>query len=143
MGLVFRSSLSLAFLVCAFSTCLCLGDDDNTTTDDADTKVNPRWLQKLDALDRSLLDELIGYAPPAFTDELTWHESTPLKWDQLAGKVVVVQSWTNKSSASRGRPVATRRILKKFADNKNKNISGVIILINVTAKLLYSGLTNY
>jgi len=122
MGMTIRSSSSLVLLICTFCTGQCWGEDDSSTMTDADTKVNPRWLQRLDVLDRSLLDELIGYAPPAFPDTLTWHESPALTWDGLVGKVMVLQSWTNKSSTARGRPRVAQRILKKWAEEDDLQI---------------------
>ena len=40
-----------------------------------DHRVDPRWLERLEAQDRSCLDRLIGYAPPPFGEDraaLTW-----------------------------------------------------------------------
>lgn len=122
MGVTIRSIPGLVLMMWICSAGVCYGDDDSTTTATADTKVNPRWLQKLDELDRSLLNELIGYAPPAFPDTLTWYESSAQTWDALVGKVVVLQSWTNKSSAARGRPRVAQRVLKKWAEDDDLQI---------------------
>lgn len=76
-------------------------------------KVDPKWLDgKLKKLDRALLDDLIGYAPPAFTEDLAWIGSEPLKWESLRGKVVVIQSWSRKSGPASRMPARVIRDLK-------------------------------
>ncbi|UCD75811.1 MAG: redoxin domain-containing protein [Phycisphaerales bacterium] len=76
--------------------------------------VNPKWLEKLERLDRALLDELIGYAPPPFTEDLKWIGSDPLTWDKLRGTVVIVQSWTSKSRTASRWPARTAKALKDY-----------------------------
>ncbi|MCH8316724.1 MAG: TlpA family protein disulfide reductase [Planctomycetes bacterium] len=63
--------------------------------------VDPRWLDRLDSVDRGCLNELIGYAPPPFADDLLWIADDPLCWEDLRGKVVVIQTWTSKTPAGR------------------------------------------
>lgn len=64
--------------------------------------VNPRWLDaRFGENERAWLDELIGYAPPAFTENIQWLGADPLTWSTLRGRVVVVQSWTSKTSVGR------------------------------------------
>ena len=63
--------------------------------------VDPRWLDRLDRVDRACLNELIGYAPPPFADDLLWIGDDPLRWEDLRGKVVVIQTWTSKTPAGR------------------------------------------
>jgi len=63
--------------------------------------LNPRWLERLDDTDRTLLEANIGYAPPAFNDDLQWFNHEPMRWDELRGSVVVLQSWTSTSAAGR------------------------------------------
>lgn len=76
------------------------------------------WLEKLDRADRMPLRGIISYAPPAFSDDLQWHNiNKPLDWEDLRNKVVVIQSWT--SASEHGRIAATRVIdaLKPYADD--------------------------
>src|SRR5690606_5232450 len=60
-----------------------------------------RWLERLPKDDRAAIEQLLGYAPPAFTDDLTWLKAEPTTWDHLRGTVVVIQSWTTAHTAGR------------------------------------------
>jgi cytochrome c biogenesis protein CcmG/thiol:disulfide interchange protein DsbE len=71
--------------------------------------VDARWLERLDATDRAALDQALGFAPPKMTGELRWVGGQALTWDDLRGKVVLIQSWTSKSSAGRSAPVRSLR----------------------------------
>ncbi len=85
--------------------------------DDKKSEVNPRWLEKMDNLDRSLLDENIGYAAPEMPTGLEWKETDkPLSWEGLRGKVVVVQSWTTKDSPGRAAIERAENVLKPFGE---------------------------
>ncbi len=64
-------------------------------------ELNPRWFDRMSDLDRALLQQLVGYAPPAFTPELTWIGAPPPTWSDLRGKVVLLQSWTNRTTPGR------------------------------------------
>jgi thiol-disulfide isomerase/thioredoxin len=75
-----------------------------------------RWLDRLDRLDRALLEQLRGYAPPAFTEDLRWHGTEPLTWDDLRGKVVIIQSWCVASHGGRRASTTIERLATKFAD---------------------------
>jgi peroxiredoxin len=76
---------------------------------------DPRWLERLDALDRALLEELVGYAPPEFAAELTWVDAERRTWADLRGRVVVLQSWTSRTTAGRKVPGRVARQLADFA----------------------------
>lgn len=82
--------------------------------DEKKSTVDPQWLDRLDAVDRGLADENIGYAPPKFTSDLKWHKTDALTWEGLRGKVVVLQSWSSKQSLLRGIPARTMRSLEAF-----------------------------
>lgn len=85
--------------------------------DDKKSEVNPRWLEKMDNLDRILLDENIGYAAPEMPTGLEWKETDkPLSWEGLRGKVVVVQSWTTKDSPGRAAIERAENVLKPFGE---------------------------
>ena len=75
--------------------------------DDAD----PRWLDRLDNVDRACLNELIGYAPPPFAEDLLWIADDPLRWKDLRGKVVVIQTWTSKTPAGRNWAMRVGRLV--------------------------------
>ena len=74
--------------------------------------VDPNWLDRIPKIDRLLLDELIGYAPPPFTDDLTWVGTEALNWEALRGRVVVIQSWTTRKS---GLVTRLQTVLERFA----------------------------
>ncbi len=77
----------------------------------SDDDVDPRWLTRLDSVDRACLNQLIGYAPPAFTNDLQWIADDPLRWEALRGKVVVIQTWTSKTPAGRNWARRTSRLI--------------------------------
>jgi len=79
----------------------CLAADEEPGEGAAARPVDPKWLDRLSPLDRALLDELIGYAPPPLPEDLKWVGANAMSWEKLRGRVVVVQSWTNKTSAGR------------------------------------------
>lgn len=81
------------------------------------TEVDARWLERLNALDRQLLSEFIGYAPPAMTDDLTWHIGQKRSWDDLRGQVIFIQSWNSRQTNARGLPARLERQLANFGDD--------------------------
>ncbi len=83
-----------------------------------DDEVDPRWLDRLDSVDREDLNELIGYAPPAFTNDLQWIAGDPLRWEDLRGKVVVIQTWTSKTPAGRNWAKRTNRLIEEIAPDQ-------------------------
>ena len=76
--------------------------------------VDARWLDRLDDADRAALDATIGFAPPKMTSELHWVGSAAATWEALRGKVVLIQSWTSKSSAGRSAPVRTLKTARNI-----------------------------
>ncbi|MGI9014976.1 MAG: redoxin domain-containing protein [Phycisphaerales bacterium] len=78
--------------------------------------VKPYWLDKIDAVDRAFLNVNLGYAPAPITDEMKGTLSFPggeaFTWEDLRGKVVVVQSWTSQSPIGRAAPQRTIRALE-------------------------------
>ncbi len=82
------------------------------------SKSEARWAARLDGLDRALLDENVGYAPPPFTDDLLWPDNSlepdQRNFDALRGKVVLLQSWTSDSAAGRNWPDRVGKALNDF-----------------------------
>jgi thiol-disulfide isomerase/thioredoxin len=70
----------------------------------------PTWLDRLNGDDRGCIERAIGYAPPALTNDLQWLNSDPLTWKDLAGKVVVIQSWTCGTAGGRNWALQAARI---------------------------------
>ncbi len=59
---------------------------------------------QLDSVDRGALEELITFSPPEIPKDAIWimpTGGTPPTWDDLKGKVVVMQSWSNSDARSR------------------------------------------
>jgi len=79
-------------------------------------EVNPRWLMRLDREDRALIDELIGYAAPDFTDDLKWVGTPAQTWKDMHGKVVVIQSWNTEHGAARTWPARAARATDAWRD---------------------------
>ena len=70
--------------------------------------VDRRWLDGgLSSAERALLDYTVGYAPPALTEDVSFEQGEPMTWEDLRGKVVVIQSWTRDNEVGRA---ATRRV---------------------------------
>ncbi len=59
------------------------------------------WSDRLDDLDRQAVEANLGYAPPPIPGNVSWHGHERVDWEDLRGKVVVVQSWTNGSRIGR------------------------------------------
>ncbi|MHC5002863.1 MAG: TlpA family protein disulfide reductase [Planctomycetota bacterium] len=87
-----------------------------------DPPVDRRWLARLEPLDRSLLDEGIGHAPPPISAGLRWVGSEPLDWAALRGSVVVLQSWSSASSTARAWPQRVARLLEDQAAGSDLRI---------------------
>jgi thiol-disulfide isomerase/thioredoxin len=84
---------------------------------EGDDRPDRRWLDRLDRLDRALLDELVGYAPPPFAADLTWIGAPRMVWDDLRGRVVVIQSWTSAATSGRKMPFRAQRAIAAHAED--------------------------
>jgi thiol-disulfide isomerase/thioredoxin len=73
------------------------------------------WLERMPVEDREPLDRLIGFAPPAFAGDLQWIGGDRVTWEELRGRLVVIQSWTGKTSGGRMLPQRTALALKEFS----------------------------
>lgn len=102
--------LAVMMLLAALSIAVGLSQVDAPRRDD----VNRRWLDRLAQPDRACLERLIGYAPPAFREDLKWISPEPLAWPQLRGKVVVVQTWTSRTAAGRNWALRASRTIDGF-----------------------------
>jgi cytochrome c biogenesis protein CcmG/thiol:disulfide interchange protein DsbE len=63
--------------------------------------VDTRWLEKLPDVDRTLLDDLSGHAPPAFEADLDWGGIAPQSWSDVRGRVVLLQTWSSATGTGR------------------------------------------
>lgn len=111
---MFRPRLVTRLLVLGALTCGMTAAAPPAPDANDDHSINPRWLEKLPPADASALKPIIGYAPPAFDERLQWFESDPLRWADLRGKVVVIQSWSHRSAARRQGLTRAKRIVAGF-----------------------------
>ena len=74
----------------------------------------PTWLDRMTPEDRACLERSIGYAPPAFPDDLMWFNGEGFSRADLRGKVVVIQSWTNQTRGGRNWALQAGRSLAAF-----------------------------
>lgn len=81
------------------------------------TPPDSAWLDRLDKTDRAILEEALGYAPPAIPTDLKWIGGDPVAWNSLRGKVVVVQGFTTASPAGRSWPMRLKKALGEFNTN--------------------------
>lgn len=114
-----QTMMSALLLGCAVLAVGAGGQD----SDRADTlrqehrPVDERWLERLDTVDRTLLNEIVGYAAPKFTEDLRWFNTDRKTWNDYRGKVVVLQSWSVRQGPQRTIPARLSRQFAKSADD--------------------------
>ncbi|MBL9147988.1 MAG: redoxin domain-containing protein [Phycisphaerae bacterium] len=82
---------------------------------DRDEKERSKRFEKLDKADRAALDYAIGFEAPEFLASIDWvGESGAPSVKSLRGKVVVIQTFTTKSSSSRNIPERVAKALSEF-----------------------------
>ena len=87
--------------------------------------VNARWIDRSVAQsDRAWFGRMTGHAPPAFGADLTWIGSDPLTWESLKGKVVVLQSWSNRTAIGR---TWSRRVAKLLAEYDAADVQAILL----------------
>ncbi|MDZ4828730.1 MAG: TlpA family protein disulfide reductase [Phycisphaerae bacterium] len=100
---------------------------DSTKTRDAkkEERDKARRLDKLDKNDRAAIDNAIGFVAPEFTSSVDWvtDEGAP-SLKSLRGKVVVIQTFTTKNTASRTTP---ERLAKALAEFKSDDVQLIVI----------------
>lgn len=77
---------------------------------------DPKWLDRMSKDDRTALDEALGYAPPPLSSNLKWIGGNPMTWDELRGRVIVIQSWSVGNASSRNWPQRVADLLKQHAN---------------------------
>jgi cytochrome c biogenesis protein CcmG/thiol:disulfide interchange protein DsbE len=83
----------------------------------AKESVDRRWLERLPASDRGPIDALIGYAPPAFDEKLSWvNVDEPPTWQNLRERVVLIQSWTSSNEIGRRWLTQARDAVSDYAE---------------------------
>ncbi len=101
---------ALLFGMCFPATATARPDDEEAAPAD------PRWLERLDKLDRALFNELLGHAPPAIPDNLDLVGSESVSWANLRDKVLLIQSWSSKTMAGRKTPDRMKKIAADIDD---------------------------
>ena len=79
---------------------------------------DPKWLDRMPKDDRAALDEVVGYAPPAFTNDLKWLDGNPTTWENIRGKVIIVQSWTSGTAQGKKWPTRLAGMIKDFPQDQ-------------------------
>jgi thiol-disulfide isomerase/thioredoxin len=102
--------------------------DDDGAAAAAALKIDKRWLEKLPRDDRAELEFLVGYTPPALRPDLTWMNTESLPWNKRVGKVVLLQSWTTKSSRGRRQPALVQRVLDGLDESLPREDLQVVLL---------------
>jgi cytochrome c biogenesis protein CcmG/thiol:disulfide interchange protein DsbE len=82
---------------------------------DRDEKERSKRFEKLDKADRAALDYAIGFEAPEFLASIDWvgDKGAP-SMKSLRGKVVVIQTFTTKSSSARTIPERVEKALSEF-----------------------------
>ncbi|MFO0874184.1 MAG: TlpA disulfide reductase family protein [Phycisphaerales bacterium] len=88
--------------------------DDKKGDAGAAPSVDQSWLDRLSREDRAAIEPLMGLAPPPFTKDIEWLGMPAATWKDLRGKVVVVQTWTSRSSGGRMLLSRMKDELKEF-----------------------------
>lgn len=84
-----------------------------------------RWLDRRFVGDeRDVFDSWIGFAPPAFGGDIEWIGGAAPTWDGLRGKVVVIQSWTTKTSPGR---IWGERAVRLLADQPKADVQVIAL----------------
>lgn len=89
------------------------------TTPVLGSDVNKAWLDRMSRKDRACLERLIDEKPPSMPSDITWYGTVPLTWKALRGRVVIVQSFTSRTSASFKRLQMTA---KSIEDRSNEDV---------------------
>lgn len=75
--------------------------------------MNKSWAQRLPEQDRAALETTVGFAAPELSEDLAWLGDRPESLEALRGKVVLVQTFTTRSTLGRNTP---RRLSRAVAD---------------------------
>jgi len=86
--------------------------------------VDPKWLDRMNKDDRAAFDALINQAPPKFADDLAWIGGKGVTWDDLRGRVIVIQSFTTANMAGRKWP---ERLATSMKDFKAKDVQLIVL----------------
>ncbi len=73
------------------------------------------WLDpRLDTVDREAIEEMISFSVPQFSNDVEWvlqEDEEPPVWENIQGKVLVIQTWSNQSASGRVAPFASQKII--------------------------------
>lgn len=120
---------NLLFITIALAVFLSITSaaQEDAGTPSVDSQLDPKWLERMPKDDRAALDEVVGYAPPPFTEQVKWHApegssvaaAQPPSWESFQGRVVVLQSFTTGSAAGRKWP---SRLAEAFKDHAHPEL---------------------
>jgi len=82
------------------------------------TQTSDTWKDPMvDTVDREAMEQMVTFAPPPIPADATWivpDDAEPPTWSDFLGKVVVVQSWTNKKPVGRLVVGAVTKAIKRL-----------------------------
>ncbi len=87
-----------------------------------DTWKDPR----VDAIDKKAMEQMVSFAPPTIPLDATWVIPDDVEqptWEDFLGKVVVVQSWSNKQPSGRLVVGAVSKAIRR-----NKAVDDIVLL---------------
>ncbi|MCA9312588.1 MAG: redoxin domain-containing protein [Phycisphaerales bacterium] len=92
----------------------------------ADTDTPKAWLDtRLNGAEMDLLEDVIGYAPPAIPDGVEFAGEKPWSFADHRGKVVVIQSWTRKTQSGRAAVNRVGMLVNEYVE------SGDVVLVGL------------
>jgi thiol-disulfide isomerase/thioredoxin len=82
-------------------------------------ETDPAWLTKMPRTDRAAVEATIGFEAPAISEDTQWLGTQAQTLKDLRGKVVVLQTFTTRSTLGRNVPKKLYRSLDQLKDEKD------------------------
>lgn len=61
-----------------------------------------------------IMRHVVGFAPPAFADDLIWPGEDAPNWEDLRGRVALVQTWSRRDRLGRSRMGQIERLREQY-----------------------------
>lgn len=117
---------ALAIQCCLMTVAIPAASGAATSTVQPDDEDTRRWLDRLSDEDRSAIGTGIGFAVPELPSSIEWVGKAPFKVpSDVAGRVLVVQTWTCGTSQGRAAP---RRVAKALKNAEGAEDVVVVLL---------------
>ena len=100
-----------------------------------------KWIDpRVDSIDKEAMEQMVSFAPPPIPLDATWvipDDAEQPTWEDFLGKVVVVQSWSNKQPSGR---LVVGAVTKAIRRSKNTND---IVLLTIHTPMGYDSAYSY